>query len=316
MFNMKSFILTLCFCYSLLVYPQQTVQPFLENVVSLFPNVRDIAFSADKNEVFFSAQSVMGNTSVIVTAIKKNGIWSSPKVVRFSGQYFDIEPFISQDGLTLYFVSNRPMDSNTTDVKDFDIWYTKRISLNDAWSEPINLGDPINSKNDEFYPCITKKGNLYFTMDNPERNQKDDIYVSEFISGEYLTPKPLGDSINSNGYEFNAYISPDESFLIYTCYNREDGFGSGDLYISYHSDEGWSKVKNLGNKINSNKMDYCPFIDTKSNTLYFTSKRDNSKTNFDKPQNLDELLREFNKYDNGSSKLYQVNIEELLTKKL
>ena len=68
--------------------------------------------------------------------------------------------------------------------------------------------------------------------------------------------------------------APDESYIIFTAYQREDGFGSGDLYMSIKDSDGiWAKAKNLGAEINSNKMDYCPYVDTKTNTLYFTSKR-------------------------------------------
>ncbi|MFH4966082.1 hypothetical protein V8G69_13855 [Gaetbulibacter sp. M235] len=313
---MKITAIIIFFIYYNFTYSQQTINPFLESIVKQFPNVRDTAISTNGNEVFFSAQSVMGNTSAIMTVTKKDAVWSSPKVVSFSGQYFDIEPFLSSDGLTLYFASNRPLDSNSKEVKDFDIWYVKRQSIKDAWSEPINMGSPVNSKNDEFFPSLTENKNIYFTMDNPQLNKKDDIYVSEYHKGKYTTPIPLDNSINSDGFEFNAYVSSDETFMIYTCYGRKDGFGSGDLYISYKSDDGWTQSKNLGDSINSNKMDYCPFIDTKSNILYFTSKRDNSKTSFDKPQTLDELLKEFYKYDNGLSRLYQVSVLELLTQKL
>ncbi|WP_188652408.1 PD40 domain-containing protein [Yeosuana aromativorans] len=301
-------------CCGLFGFSQQTTEPFLANIVKQFPNVRDTAISPNGNEILFSAQSVMGNTSAIITVTKNGNTWNPPQVASFSGQFFDIEPFFSTDGLTLYFASNRPLEPTGKTVKDFDIWYVKRSSMDDTWSEPINMGSPINTKNDEFYPCITNNRNLYFTMDNPQTNTKDDIYISEYRNGNYSPPKPLDDSINSNGYEFNAFIASDELFMVYTCYNREDGLGSGNLYISYKTDTGWSQVKNLGNSVNSDKMDYCPFIDTKSNTLYFTSKRDHSKTNFENPQSIEELLKEFDKYDNGSSRLYQVELGNFLKK--
>ena len=56
-------------------------------------------------------------------------------------------------------------------------------------------------------------------------------------------------------------------------------------------------------------MDYCPYVDTKTNTLYFTSKFDNSKTNFERPLSINELLIEFNRYDNGLSRLYKVSFD-------
>ncbi len=310
---MKPIVFLLCL-YSCLCISQSKashVTPFLDQTVSQFPNVRDIAISG--NEAIFSAQSVMGDISVLVSVKKFHGQWSTPAIISFSGQYFDIEPFFSEDGLTLYFVSNRPLDLASTETKDFDIWYVTRPTLEEEWSTPKNIGAPINTKMDEFYPVITKSGNLYFTLDNPELNQKDDIYVSEYVNGNYSEPKRLDDGINSSGYEFNAFVSPDESFMIYTCYNREDGLGSGDLYISYHNDKSWAPAKNMGASINSDKMDYCPFVDTKTNTLYFTSKRLKT-TNLRSSAKMEDLKALFNSYENGSSRLYKVSIAQDLEK--
>ncbi|WP_341217145.1 hypothetical protein [uncultured Wocania sp.] len=287
-------------------FSQQTITPFLEDIVKQFPNVRDIAIAPNGNEIMFSAQSVMGSTSVIITITKESGEWSNPKVASFSGQFFDLEPFFSHDGLKLYFVSTRPLDHSNNTPKDFDIWFVERHDLKSNWSKPINMGSPINTEHGEFYPSIAKNGNFYFTRDNPKLKQKDDIYMSVSINGKLSEPKVLSGAINSEGYEYNAFIAPDESYLIYGCYNRKDSFGSGDLYISYNTIEGWTKAKNLGDKINSTKMDYCPFVDVKTNTLYFTSKLDNTKTKFEKPQSFEDLLDEFNKYDNGLSRLYKV----------
>lgn len=287
------------------------VFPFLEHVVTQFPNVRDISIA--NNEVVFSAQSVMGDISAILSVKKNNGQWGKPEVMSFSGQYFDIEPFFSEDGLTLYFASNRPMEMTSTEIKDFDIWYVTRTSLDGEWSIPKNIGSPINTKMDEFYPVITKSKNLYFTLDNPEMNQKDDIYISDYVNGIYSEPKPLGEVINSNGYEFNAFVSPDESFMIYTCYNRADGLGSGDLYISYKDGNNWTQAKNMGPDINSDKMDYCPFVDIKTNTLYFTSKR-LAAPNLKSKVNMDELKALFNTYENGASRLYKTDISLELQK--
>src|SRR5690606_23204013 len=117
-------------------------------------------------------------------------------------------------------------------------------------------------------------------------------------------------------FEFNAFVSSDESYLIYTCYNKEGGLGSGDLYISTKSEKGeWSPSKNMGIEINSDKMDYCPFVDESTNTLYFTSKRNCLKPTIESPVDLKELLNIFNSYENGLSRLYQVSLDSFFTKK-
>jgi len=311
---MKHFALVILL-YSCLCLSQSKlnhVTPFMEQVVSQFPNVRDVTIFG--NEAVFSAQSVMGDISVLIYVKNINEDWGNPKVISFSGQYFDIEPFFLEDGLTLYFASNRPIDNTLIETKDFDIWFVTRTTIENEWSTPKNIGTPINTTMDEFYPVITHSGNLYFTLDNTEFNQKDDIYVSEFVDGVYSEPKPLDCNINSNGYEFNAFVAPDESFMIYTCYNREDGLGSGDLYLSFHNDNGWTQAKNMGVSINSDKMDYCPFVDTKTKTLYFTSKRLKS-INLKSPLEIETLKTLFNSYENGSSRLYSIAIDNILVEK-
>ena len=310
---MKLYILAIIIFISSISF-SQVVEPFLEDIVSQFPNVRDIAMSQDQTEVVMSAQSFMGDISVLVSAKKIDNIWTNVQVVSFSGKYFDLEPFFSNDGLTLYFVSNRPLDQTSEKTKDFDIWYVKRETLNTEWSVPINIGAPINSEMDEFYPSITDSKNLYFTMDDPKLNQKDNIYISEYKDGNYETPKLLGDTINSDGYEFNAYVSKDESYIIYTCYNKEGGYGSGDLYLSQRLKNGnWGVSKNMGAIINSDKMDYCPFVDEDSEVLYFTSKRNSAKSEFENKLNLSELMDAFYNYENGLSRMYTVDIEKILS---
>lgn len=288
-----------------------SVKPFFENITKQFPNLRDLTFSANKDEAFFTAQSFMSDISVLITTKKIDGIWQVASIAAFSGTHFDLEPSFSPDGLSLYFASNRPLDNKSEAAKDFDIWYVTRENLLSPWSDPINLGAPINTSLDEFYPVITNSKNIYFTLDDPELNQKDNIYISEYRDGLYQKPKLLNGSINSDGYEFNAYVSPDEAVLIFTGYNKDDGYGSGDLYISHKLEDGqWGISKNLGPTINSEKMEYCPFVDMTTKTLYFTSKRNTLKL---QPElTATELKTLFNDYENGLSKLYQADITKFL----
>lgn len=313
-FRTLSFVLipfSSLFCFS--QNPVSQVQPFIPDILKAFPNVRDLALSTEGNEMCFSIQSPLSELSGIVYLKKENTNWSKPQVLPFSGQFNDLEPFFAPDGLRLYFVSNRPTDPSSKEAKDFDIWYVERKSLNDKWSEAKNMGTSVNTKNNEFYPSITRSGNLYFTCDAGNTKGKDDIFVSTFRDGKYEAAQSLSDSINSAGYEFNAFVDPNEFFIVYTCYNREGGLGSGDLYISYNKGNGvWSKAKNLGSEFNSAQMDYCPFVDLKTSTLYFTSKRTSVKTQFDKNQNIDELTKEINKHDNGLSRLYQASFKMFL----
>ena len=245
---------------------------------------------------------------------KKNGVWSQPEIAPFSGTYKDLEPFLAPDGLKLYFVSDRPLNVAEEKPGNFDIWYVQRDHKNAAWSTPVNMGKPVNSEHNEFYPAVSRNNNLYFTSDAPNAKGKDDIFLSEWKNGRYTTPVSLSESINSAGYEYNAWIAPDESFIIFGGYNRKDGLGSGDLYISYKNMDGtWSKAKNMGEGINSKQMDYCPFINLKTATLYFTSKRSQLKSNPSGYATARELLSEINRYENGLSRIYKKAVGQLLS---
>ena len=273
-----------------------------------YQNIRDLTISANQDEVYFSIQNTSEDRAVIAVMRRKNNIWQKPEITSFSGKFRNIEPFLSSDGLRLYFASNRPLENEDITPKDYDIWYVQRKNINSDWSEPINIGAPVNSKNDEFYPCVTLSGNLYFTSDAVKSHGKDDILISKWDGKQYLEPENLGLKVNSAGYEFNAFVSPNETFIIYTCYGKEDGFGSGDLYISYKDkNENWDYPKNLGIDVNSKQMDYCPFYDTSTQILYFTSKRvEPSQKEF---KSLTEFETEITKYENGFSRIYKTNIK-------
>jgi hypothetical protein len=278
-----------------------------------FDNVRDFAMNKWGTEIYFSVQSPGSEISAIVWCKKTKDKWSEPEVLNFSGKFNDLEPFLSWDNTRLYFVSDRPLTKSSTERKDFDIWYCERNPAGN-WSEPRNMGAPVNSAENEFYPSVSKNGNLYFTNDGKRSKGKDDIFVCKYTDGKYCSPVSVSDSINTDGYEFNAFVSPNEDYIIFTGYNKPDGMGSGDLYISYKTADGmWTKAKNMGN-VNSKQMDYCPFVDEANKVLYFTSRRNNLKKEFEKNLNTSELLDAINAYENGQSRLYKVPFDVFLKK--
>ncbi|NNE32970.1 MAG: hypothetical protein HKN40_11430 [Winogradskyella sp.] len=288
----------------------ESIQPVAKNLFSKFTNVRDFTISTDETEAYFSLQSPARELSVIMKIEKKNNVWQAPEIADFSGRFTDLEPFLSPDNLKLYFVSDRPVSEDSTDTKDMDIWYVERENRSSSWSEPKNIGPPISTEADEFYPAVASNGNLYYTTIRKELNSEDDILMSKWENSTYNEPKLLGDGVNTKGAEYNAYIAPDESYIIFGAWRRQDGLGSGDLYMSKYVNDEWTKAVNLGDKINSKDMEFCPFVN--DGVLYFTSRRSTVKRNTEGFKTTEELLREINKYDNGASRIYKVNFSKHL----
>lgn len=88
-------------------------------------------------------------------------------------------------------------------------------------------------------------GNLYFTAEYTKGVGKEDIYVSRWINGSFTESIALDPAVNSAAWEFNAFVTADERFILFTSYWRKDDTGGGDLYICTKNDDGhWLPAKN------------------------------------------------------------------------
>jgi WD40-like Beta Propeller Repeat len=271
---------------------------------------RDMAISPDGNDLFYTIQWSYGTFSVILHSKKISGQWSTPRTAWFSGRFNDLEPAFSPDGNRLYFTSNRPWDKSDSSKKDYDIWYIQKKS--NGWEPPVPLDTLINTDKDEFYPSLSKNGNLYFTRDNED--SKDDIFFSPFRNGKYERPRPLPEAINSKGYDFNAFVDPDENFIIFSSYKRPDDLGGGDLYYSLKKDGSWLPAVHFGAEINSSSLDYSPFVSADKRYFFFTSKRQLVKFPFPAPKTAAEIRRILGSYGNGNDDIYIVNFSAVMKK--
>lgn len=283
---------------------------FTEFALNTGMNERDMAISPDGTEMFYTVllQPTLFHT-ILSCKKDKKGKWSKPQVASFSGIYSDMEPAFSADGLKLFFSSNRPWDS--LKQKNYDIWYVEKV--NGQWTNPINAGPQVNTSANEFYPSVASNGNLYFTAEYSKGIGKEDIYVARWKDGKYLESIALDTGVNSGLYEFNAYVSPDEKYILFTSFGRRDDKGRGDIYFSKKDGKGnWLPAKNL-EIINSDKLDYCPFVSFDNKTLFFTSERHSIPGTFISRQvTYEELKAIYQQVQNGTGNIYQVNWEAVL----
>jgi Tol biopolymer transport system component len=280
---------------------------FAEGVISTGDMELNAAFTPDGKTLYFTKRTPKFQFWAIVVSHFRNGKWSAPEVADFSGQYSDFDPFISPDGSKLYFSSIRPVDGKPK--QDFDIWVVEREKT--GWSSPYRIEAPISTPAQEYYPSMSADGTLYFSSTRDGGKGRGDIYRSKLVDGKYTEPENLGETINSQYSESDPYIAPDESYLVFVSYGRPDGYGDGDLYISYRRDGVWTKAVNLGSKINSSALDFCPIVNPDAKYFFFTSERGFA----DKPQERrlasSELLKSIRGPRNGLGDIYRVEIGAL-----
>lgn len=293
------------------VIPKDSVELFGKGYISTHLNEYNITFSPKGDVILFTiANNTYANRFYTIFEIHKNNDqWTKPKIASFSGRFSDADPFFAPDGSGVYFISTRPKLPNIP-KEDFDIWFVSY--KNKKFGIPEHLGNIVNSENDELYPSVSKNGNIYFSTENGSNGY--DLMMSELVNKQFQKPVALKGSINTKVTEFDAVISPDESYIIYTNMGDKDNIGSGDLYISFNKDGYWVTGQSLGNTVNTIHMEQCPIISGDGQFLFFTSFRDSQPYNFEKPIETKEYLNLLNSPLNGLGNIFWIDLKHLLEK--
>jgi len=296
--------------------PDHVPELFAPGIISTGMYNRDMAITPDGNEIYFSLAS--GKYALILFSKLEDGKWIEPVVAPFSGsrEWLDFEPFITPDGNKFMFLSTRPKPGYEPKPgwSYQDIWVMDREG--DHWGEPYNLGEPVNTEEPEYFPSVTKDGTLYFTR-GKKATRESYIYRSKLVEGKYQEPEKLPAVINSMKMQYNAFISPDEDYLILCVPDKEDAIGTTDYYISFRDEEDhWTELINMGEPINAkNSTASSPYISPDGKYFFFGSSRivDTASGRLV----YKNLLEAHNKPENGSSDIYWVStgILESLRKK-
>ena len=252
--------------------------------------------------------------STICFTKEVNGIWTEPEVASFAAdsKYKYIEPCISHDGMKIFFASNKTNNDSTSGKNDFDIWYAERNG--NGWGEAKNLGNPVSTSSPEFFPSLTKEGTIYFTREN--ENGTNSIMRSKFENGKYSEPEVLPEQINFGVDRFNAFIDPDEKYLIVSVFRAKNGFGATDYYIVFrNADDTWREPINMGDKINTAFNEYSPYVSPDGKYFFFMSMKPNETLfSSDKKFTYDKLKTIHNSPGNGNAATYWIDarvIDEL-----
>jgi len=230
-----------------------------------------ITFSKAGDECYLGVDE--GNRNVTYGFQLTDGVWSQAKALMptATGSYHD--PMLSLDESRLYYIAHGTRTKKLGE-KDANLWYLERTAT--GWSSPSKLDTTVNTLANEFYISSGESGNLYFASNKQAAVNEPynyDIYMASPQGNTYASPIRLPATINSGRYEADAFVAPDESYLIFASV-RKDGLGHGDLYISFKTEKGWTAAKNMGTAVNNDKHQLCPFVSRDGKYLFFTSDQD------------------------------------------
>lgn len=288
------------------------IQPqiFAEGIISTGEYETHPAFSPSGDTVYFLKCMPDLQVCAICVSYHQKAGWSTPVTVPFSGQYLDADPFVTKDGNTVYFVSNRPVKEGDPVKEDWDIWKVERTG--NTWKEPFHLDTIVNSNGSEFYPTIADNGTLYFGSSREGGKGASDIYYSVLSEGKFTTPKNPGDSINTTDNEYEPFIAPDESYLIFMA-TIPKGLINGDFYISYKKDGEWSKAKKIRAPVNSAATEWSPKVTHDGKYFFFGSTRNKLNGALPEKETLETFEKRLRSAGNGLSDIYYINFSALKT---
>lgn len=252
--------------------PTLYAEVFMDEHISNIDEPEMCGAFIDNGTKFYYNALYQGNWTIFETILVNNK-WTIPKPINFTKDYTDRDFTISPDGQKIYFGSNRPRSKGEEILKSLDI-YVSVITEIGNWSEPQNISKVINTDYFENYPSVDATGNLYFFSNRKEGLGGCEIYESKFVEGEYQKPELLGKAINSHKHDWDSFIAPDGSYIIFSSKDRDDTIGQQDLYISFKDKNGeWTKAINMGEKVNSTKDEICPSVSGNGKYFFFTSRR-------------------------------------------
>lgn len=153
--------------------------------------------------------------------------WTIPENLgsTVNSSQWDSQPSFSSDGKTLYFASKRNGGKGSS-----DIWMT-RLQPGGNWSVPENLGDSVNTPQEEMAPFIHPDNQtLYFSSKGHRGMGGLDLFYCRKSMEEYWSaPVNLGYPINTNADEITLIVSS-RGDLAFISSDKLGGAGRQDIY--------------------------------------------------------------------------------------
>jgi len=239
------------------------------------------SLTADGQKMMFTRQQAPGKQSTygpsqedFYISLNANNVWqkSFSAGAPLNTSQNEGAQTLSSNGNYMYFTAcDRPSGFGSC-----DIYFS---SYNDGkWSEPSNVGSPVNTKSWESQPSISADGKtLYFSSSRPGGFGGKDLWYSRLSDKNIWTKAVnMGERINSDGDEMSPFIHFDGKTLYFSS-DGKVGMGGFDIYFSRMNDDStWTEPQNLGYPINTYNDELGLIIEAAGQKAYFSSVRDKS----------------------------------------
>ncbi len=229
---------------------------------------------ADEGKTLYFARARTGQRADILRSRRDGEHWSLPQPVReLNSVDDDRRVTIDSQGRSLLLASNRSGSHG-----GFDLFEASRER--DHWSRPKNVGEPLNTSDDEFDPALSSDGlTLYFAR--VSQGGTADLFVSrrERLNADWSAPQAVTAVNTPDSHERSPAVSPDGCFL-YFASNRASQVGEErhfELFRASLQEDAVGAAERVADGVGSIADDVDATFSADGRTLVFASKREGPK---------------------------------------
>ena len=196
-------------------------------------------FSPDNKTLYFTqcvTDPLFPRYAQIMSCSRSDASWGSPSNVTITRDSLSTyaHPAVSPDGQWLYFSSDMPGGKG-----GFDLWRARLMSAGVSFIE--NLGEPINTQGNEFFPCFRPNGDLYFASNGHIGLGGLDLYVAKIDLNNKVFVEHLPAPMNSSADDFGITFEGLKNKGFFSS-NRNDARGYDHIY-SFEREEIVQSIK-------------------------------------------------------------------------
>lgn len=226
-------------------------------------NDYNLGFDARERILVFARSDADFKNARIMVAERHGGSEAAP--IAFSDpRYSDSDPWLTPDGQTLYFVSDRPAAGRDVARKDLDLWRSRRTDS--GWSAPQHLAS-VSSPGPELGPEFHDDYLVFSSVRAGGKGGLDIWRAKALPGGGFAAAEPMPGPFDTAASESDFTLS---------AHGRRAAFwrlvgGRGILFIAEKGAKGWSDPHPLPDSVNIGPFNFTPSFSRDGRRLWFAS---------------------------------------------
>ena len=242
-------------------------------------NVFRGSFTPDGDTLYYFRNVTEGQEDYrIVRSHRVGDRWTEPERVTLGGDFSDLYPAVSPDGMRMVFSSYRPAPGDTSAHPSAYLWYVeRRDSAGGPWGSPVFMAEASAPAHYHAQPVFTAGGSLHFQRSGWDYRGHSE-HVTRWSGGGFGPADTsaawvaLRRRVGPGRHLYETTPGHDGTYALLTIGERAADSvppGPPDIYAAFRTPTGWTDPRRLRTAINTPATENFPFYSPDGRDLYF-----------------------------------------------